>query len=79
MNVNKADDLSIRKKIFQFRYNIYIEEYDKHFLNPDYNQKMLTDCMDENSILFYSKKREKINGTIRLNVIQDSKDVGKMI
>lgn len=68
LEIKTAQRDAERERIFQFRYTIYAEEMEKSAANIDFTKKLITDAMDENSILIYALDGERIVGTARVNV-----------
>ena len=60
-----------RNAIYEFRYQVYIEELGKPYSHADHERKRLTDPLDEKATLLYSAKEGKIVGTVRINWGED--------
>lgn len=59
-----------KKKIYEMRYQIYVEEMKKDFPNADHENKMLYDQADDdaNNVLFYMEKHDQIAATVRVQI-----------
>jgi len=57
-----------KRKIYHFRYQIYVEEMSKHTDDIDYDKKLLSDELDEWAILLYAKIDSEIIATKRINI-----------
>jgi N-acyl-L-homoserine lactone synthetase len=66
ISIVTADETNLIKKIFEFRYNLYCEEY--KLLNKDeYLDEIETDEFDKNSVFFIAKDyQNNIVGLVRL-------------
>jgi predicted GNAT family N-acyltransferase len=62
-----AESDEIKRRIYRFRYRIYIEEMGKPYQNADHQNKLLTDSLDQKCTLLYAEKNNKIIGTVRIN------------
>ncbi|WP_110954943.1 cyclic nucleotide-binding domain-containing protein [Anaerosinus massiliensis] len=63
-----ANTLEEKKAIYQFRYEVYVEEMLKYKLKLVHQDKELADEMDEWGVLIYVKNGEEVIGTARINI-----------
>jgi predicted GNAT family N-acyltransferase len=57
-----------KREIYHFRYQTYVEEMSKHLEDIDYDHQLLSDELDEWTILLYAKLDSKIIATARVNI-----------
>jgi predicted GNAT family N-acyltransferase len=69
--VNVARTEVEKQAIYEFRYQIYIEEMGKPYSCADHKRKQFSDPLDERATLLYSKMQGKIVGTLRINWGED--------
>ncbi len=62
-----------KEAVYNFRYNVYVEEMDKHRIDADLNHKMISDLFDDWAINIYAEKSGKIVGVNRLNIAPANK------
>lgn len=62
-----------RERIYQLRYQVYIEEMGKSNKNADHDKKTIKDPLDDWGILFYIEKERQMLATIRINSSSDGK------
>ncbi|GBG56698.1 hypothetical protein SPFL3102_02577 [Sporomusaceae bacterium FL31] len=75
MNNEQANSIQIRiatetwekERIYQFRYNIFVEEMSKQ-CPVDHQNKQMRDDLDEKSILLYAECESEIVGTSRITI-----------
>lgn len=63
-----AQTTAEKEAIFQFRYNVYVQEMDKHRINADTYHKMISDVLDDWSINIYAETNGVVIGVNRLNI-----------
>jgi predicted GNAT family N-acyltransferase len=71
VKVAKTDEE--KERIFQLRYQIYIEEMGKSNKNADHDKKIIKDLLDDWGTLFYIEKKRQMVATIRINSSSDGK------
>ena len=69
--INVARTEAERNAIFEFRYQVYIEEMGKPYSHADHSHKRLSDPLDEKATLLYAARRGEIVGTLRINWGED--------
>ena len=62
-----------KEAVYNFRYNVYVEEMDKHRIDADLNHKMISDLFDDWAINIYAEKSGRIVGVNRLNIAPANK------
>ena len=70
--IHVAQTEAERNAIYEFRYQVYIEEMGKPYSHADHKHKQLSDPLDENASLLYSARNGKMVGTLRINWGEDS-------
>lgn len=63
-----AQTTAEKEAIFQFRYNVYVREMDKHRIDVDTYHKMISDVLDDWSINIYAETNGVVIGVNRLNI-----------
>ena len=66
-NIKIAQDDETKRRIYEFRYRVYIEEMGKPYQNADHRNRVLIDSLDENCTLLYAENESEIIGTVRIN------------
>ena len=61
-----------RTAIFEFRYQVYIEEMGKPYSHADHERKQLSDPLDDKATLLYSAREGQIVATLRINWGKDT-------
>lgn len=57
-----------KRRVYQFRYQTYVEEMSKHIKEIDHTNKLLYDKMDMWGITFAAKMGSELIGTARINI-----------
>jgi hypothetical protein len=60
-----------RRAIYEFRYQVYIEEMGKPYSHANHVQKQVSDQLDDHATLLYSERAGRIVGTVRINWGED--------
>lgn len=68
IHIGIATTASEKKKIYHFRYQIYIEEMSRPIAKVDHVNKLLYDEFDEWGILLYAKIGSELIATARINI-----------
>jgi len=68
--VKLAESPEERKRIYQFRYEVYIEEMGKN-VEHDEKNKILKDDLDESGRVYYMEANGEIISTIRVNLFRE--------
>lgn len=73
IEVGVAITTAEKERIYQVRYQIYVDEMSKNIDNADHINKWLYDETDEWAILLYAKVGTKVVGTAKMNIgtVQD--------
>ena len=58
-----------RRRVYAFRYKIYIEEMKKTSAEADHKNKLLKDDLDEVADLLYLEKNGEVAATLRINLL----------
>jgi predicted GNAT family N-acyltransferase len=74
--INVAQTEAERNAIYEFRYQVYIEEMGKPYTQADHERRRLSDPLDEKATLLYSTRGGKIVSTIRINWGEDVRAFG---
>ena len=64
-----------RRAIYEFRYQVYIEEMGKPYSQADHEQRIFNDPLDERATLLYSTREGEIVGTVRINWGDDTQAI----
>lgn len=64
--VDVAENPGEKREVYQFRYQVFIEEMNKSIAITEQNAGMLIDSMDDRSLLLYAYNDAGIIGTLRL-------------
>lgn len=67
MIIRQALPSSDRTRIFQFRYEIYVEEMDRPQGDADHRLRQIRDSLDDTGHLFMAEDHGELVGTIRIN------------
>src|SRR5262245_39940848 len=70
--INVAQTDAERTAIYEFRYQVYIEEMGKPYSHADHERKRLSDPLDENATLLYSERDGRIVATVRISWGEDT-------
>lgn len=62
----KARTTEERVAIYRFRYKVFIEEQQKHYIKADHTRQMLYDKADAYATLYYAQKDAEVIGTVRV-------------
>jgi len=65
--VSIARTAAERRALYEFRYQVYIEEMGKPYSHADHERKQLSDALDDKATLLYASKDGRIIGTVRIN------------
>ncbi|WP_416667681.1 cyclic nucleotide-binding domain-containing protein [Egbenema bharatensis] len=71
--VNIATTSEEKQQIYRFRYQVYVEEMRKKPKAANHTARILTDPLDETSILLYVTHADEIIATLRRNFLDASK------
>jgi len=69
--IRVAETDAERRAIYEFRYQVYIQEMGKPYSHADHERKQLSDPLDERATLLYSSRKGMIVGTVRINWGED--------
>jgi predicted GNAT family N-acyltransferase len=72
LEVQVATTPEEKQAIYQFRYNIYIEEMRKCLQYANHTEKTLEDKLDKTAMLLYIKFEDEIIATVRKNLLSSS-------
>lgn len=67
-----ATTLAEKQQIYQFRYQVYVEEMQKQPRTANHQAKLLSDHLDETATLLYMTHENQIIATLRRNIIDAS-------
>lgn len=67
-----ATTLEERKRIYQFRYQVYVDEMRKQPKDANHQERLLTDSLDDTATLFYIAQADQIIATLRRNFLDSS-------
>ncbi|HYW71938.1 MAG TPA: GNAT family N-acyltransferase [Pyrinomonadaceae bacterium] len=69
--VSVAETEAEKQAIYEFRYQVYIEEMGKPYSQADHERKQFSDPLDDRATLLYSTIEGKMLGTVRINWGED--------
>lgn len=68
IKIRVATDEWEKKQIYQFRYEVFVEECARTLTSADHKDKKISDSMDEHSILLYAEANAELVGTMRITI-----------
>ena len=71
--VHVANSVMENREIYQFRYQIFIDEMSKSAKNADHTKHVITDTMDEYSLQLYATVENEIAGALRFTIAEPSR------
>lgn len=67
-----ATTLEEKKRIYQFRYQVYVDEMRKQPKDANHQERILSDSLDDTATLFYIAQADQIIATLRRNFLDSS-------
>jgi|SRR5215831_530167 len=69
--IRVAETDAERRAIYEFRYEVYIEEMGKPYSHANHERRQLSDELDGRATLLYAERAGEIVGTVRINWGED--------